>query len=396
MEVMVRILALLALATGCSFDIRITNNAPPDDASPNDSELIDAEPPIDVVLPDAPNSCFQGAWCRRKRLEIPAGRAAQGPHASFPLLVSRVNDTDLAMHARDDGRDILFTDADGVTPLPYERQRFDGNTGQLLAWVRVPSLESAAPTVLYMYYGNAAASDQQQREQVWSTSFKGVWHLESSAEDSTQYHNNGVLSGNAAYDPSGRVGTSVELDAQGGRITMQDSASLDATASAGTFAMWIRFVDATTRIQLVMTTSDALSTPSDGFSWSVQADGDHYFYPRVVTDDYNLITNPFTDATWHMAHVAFDFANKSALLYVDGLPKTIAIQNVSTLWTQVANPDNWLWGSNPDQPTQMFLGRLDELRVQNVVRSPGWILTEFRNQSSPTTFVNVAPAELLQ
>lgn len=396
MEVMVHAWMLLAALAGCSFQINITNGTADDAGVDAADALIDAEPPVDVIIPDAPNLCFETAWCRRKRIEIPAGRAVQGPHVNFPVLVALTTDADLAMYARDDGRDLVFTDANGVTRLPYERQRFDADTGQLLAWVQVPSLQSAAPTVLYLYYGNAAATEQQQREMVWGTSHKGVWHLDSTAEDSTLHDNNGTLAGDAAYYATGRIGGAVELGAQAGRISVPDSASLDTTAMAGTFAMWVRFVDATSRIQLVMSTSDALDSPSDGFSWSVQADGDHYFYPRVTGDNYNLITNPFGDATWHMAHVTFNFANKAVLLYVDGLPRTIAVMNVPSQWTQAANPASWLWGSNPDRLSEMFTGRLDELRVANVVRSSGWILTEYRNQNSPQTFVTVGTAELLQ
>ena len=36
---------------------------------------------------------------------------------------------------------------------------------------------------------------------------------------------------------------------------------------------------------------------------------------------------------------------------------------------------------------------MDELRTSNVVRSPGWIATEFANQSSPKTFYSVVTTQ---
>lgn len=382
----------MALLSGCGFQIGVG----PSDGAVDSDLTVDAEPLIDVVLPDAPSSCLDGAWCRRIRLEIPAGRAVAGPHASFPLLVTRIADAQLAQYARADGHDLVFTDADGTTRLPYERARFDGNTGQLIAWVKVPALQSAAPTVLYLYYGNAGAAEQADPEAVWDASYAGVWHVDGNDDDSTQHENDGSTSGSIAFDPMGKVGTCANFSGAGGRITIDDSPSLDATAAAGTLAMWVRFADATSRIQLILSTSNALDTPSDGISWSVQADGDHYFYPLVVDENYNLVTNPFTDATWHMAHVTWSFASKNVSIYVDGAPRTITVMNVGALWSRVANPANWLWGQNPDEPAQQFLGRLDEMRAQTVVRSAGWIQTEYRNQNTSTAFVDWGAPELLQ
>jgi hypothetical protein len=41
----------------------------------------------------------------------------------------------------------------------------------------MPSLTNAANTTLYLYYGNAAASSQQNRTGVWDTHHRGVWRL---------------------------------------------------------------------------------------------------------------------------------------------------------------------------------------------------------------------------
>ncbi|MBI5086083.1 MAG: hypothetical protein HZB13_15970 [Acidobacteria bacterium] len=36
-----------------------------------------------------------------------------------------------------------------------------------------------------------------------------------------------------------------------------------------------------------------------------------------------------------------------------------------------------------------FQGLLDEVRVSSVVRTPDWIVTEYRNQDAPGTFYSV-------
>ena len=40
-------------------------------------------------------------------------------------------------------------------------------TGNLISWVKLPSLSTSTDTVLYMYYGNAAATDQSTTTGVW-------------------------------------------------------------------------------------------------------------------------------------------------------------------------------------------------------------------------------------
>ncbi len=101
----------------------------------------------------------QGPWLNRKPLAIP-GSQVSGPLADQPVLVQLV-DADLQAKALASGDDIVFTASDGVTRLDHYVESYDGATGALSAWVAVPSLDPTAVTELFVYYGNAAATDQQ-------------------------------------------------------------------------------------------------------------------------------------------------------------------------------------------------------------------------------------------
>ena len=39
-------------------------------------------------------------------------------------------------------------------------------------------------------------------------------------------------------------------------------------------------------------------------------------------------------------------------------------------------------------------GMLDEIRISNIARSTGWILTEYNNESSPSTFYSLGSEEV--
>jgi hypothetical protein len=75
----------------------------------------------------------------RKPVTIDAG-SVTADLANFPVLVSLPSDADLAADARNDGYDIVFTASDGTTLLSHEIETFDGATGELTAWVKVPNL----------------------------------------------------------------------------------------------------------------------------------------------------------------------------------------------------------------------------------------------------------------
>ncbi len=146
---------------------------------------------------------YNTSWTNRKAITIHHSQVSgTSSLVNFPVLVS-VTDANLATVAnggnvgKPDGSDILFTASDGATELAYEMESYNGSTGQVIAWVNVPALSPAADTVLYVYYGNPAAANQQNAAGVWNSNYEGVWHLPNgsvlSGNDSTANGNNAAL-----------------------------------------------------------------------------------------------------------------------------------------------------------------------------------------------------------
>lgn len=105
-----------------------------------------------------------------------------GGLTDFPALVKITNQTNpLFDSALPNGDDILFTDMDGVNQLDHEIELYmDTVLKELYAWVRIPLLSSTSDTIIYMYYGNAGAANQENPTGVWDSNYLGVWHM---AED---------------------------------------------------------------------------------------------------------------------------------------------------------------------------------------------------------------------
>jgi hypothetical protein len=122
-------------------------------------------------------SWYNPSWDYRKKITVNHTRV-QANSTAFPVLISLTSDNDLASHAQSNGNDILFTSSDGVTKLSHEIEKYTSSTGELVAWVKVPSLSSLVDTDLYMYYGNPTCGSQQDATNVWDSNFKGVYHLQ--------------------------------------------------------------------------------------------------------------------------------------------------------------------------------------------------------------------------
>ncbi len=152
---------------------------------------------------------YSSGWSNRKAITINHAKVSgSSTLTDFPLLISVTADTNLKT-------DILFTASDGVTKLNHELESYSPTAGSVAAWVRIPSLSATIDTVVFVYYGNSAAADQQNKTGVWDTNYKVVNHLKDGSGtviDSTQYGNNGTASGGAVLTASGMAGGAYSFD----------------------------------------------------------------------------------------------------------------------------------------------------------------------------------------
>ncbi|MDO8634974.1 MAG: DUF2341 domain-containing protein, partial [Dehalococcoidia bacterium] len=132
--------------------------------------------PGNVVLATGGGGWYDQAWVYRKSITIDHTKVS-ADMTDFPVLINLSSDSDLASDALDNGYDILFTSSDATTKLNHEIEQFDGATGKLVAWVKVPSLSSSSDTIIYIYYGNPSSGNQQNPTGVWDSNYKAVWHL---------------------------------------------------------------------------------------------------------------------------------------------------------------------------------------------------------------------------
>ncbi len=314
---------------------------------------------------------------------------------NFPILVSIPFDNDLRTTANGgnvqniNGYDIVFTD-NNYNPIPHESMSYNPATGAYSTWVNIPLLSPDTDTDIHMLFGNSGITSDHSSIETWSSNYVQVMHLDGDFTDASMSGNYGLNDGTS--DAGGKLGNGRSFDGTDDMIIVYDDPTLDGTNDEATFSLWINWINSTDGdYQIVMSSSNRFETLNGGYEWASQGSGNHYFYPNGEVDlNYNLGPDPFTNNIWQHLSVTFNYGAKEMKIYVDGVLMNFTFSGVDTLWTSLANIDNWLWGGNQTQGTRYFYGFMDEIRVQTVARSGDWLLTEYRNQNNPSGFYSIS------
>ncbi|MBU1134848.1 MAG: DUF2341 domain-containing protein, partial [Candidatus Omnitrophica bacterium] len=124
-------------------------------------------------------SLWVEGYSHRKTIIVDRDKVAAGLN-DYPLLFSVIDpdlkDTINGGSINPAGYDIVFTDAQG-NRLDCQIEKYDGGQGELIAWVRVPTLSKAENTAIYVFYGNPQVASSQNISSVWDSNYAGVWHL---------------------------------------------------------------------------------------------------------------------------------------------------------------------------------------------------------------------------
>ena len=322
------------------------------------------------------------------------GTVGSTDQTNFPVLVS-ITDATLATVANggnvqnSSGFDIVFSsDAAGTSPLFWEMESYAPTTGAVVAWVLIPTLSHTTDTVFYMSYGNAAISTfQSVASSVWDANFQGVYHLGLNAAlslaDSTtnarNATNTNVVVGAGKIAKSGDFGT-------GGTawLTCGSAGDFSSIAAAGTYSSWFYCTD--TSIFNSIITNQNFRTDRSGIGLFA-ATGSKLYYEIASAsgNEGTFETNALATATtWHLGVLTWD--GSTVNMYVDGVVDYSGSQTHVPVVTTYPMLIGAVYDSGISSNNTGFHGLLDEARISSTARSADWIVTEYNNQSAPSTF----------
>ena len=326
---------------------------------------------------------YDCSWGYRKNITIDYTKVS-GTQTDFPVLVNLTSDTDLKARAQADADDILFTRSDGTTKIPHEIEYYNPAYGGLVAWVKVPSVNSATDTTILMYYGNPVASSQQDKTNVWDSNYVAVYHLQNDFLDSS---GNSDATNYGSTDVQGKIARARSFNGAGNYIDTNWGDGAGEDLGTFTFSGWVyadNLPDHLGDEGIIHKDSDGMM--AWGHAFSLNEGAVTVEAPAGFWRNASFSIGPANVGTW--VYMVGTYSSGSLKAYKNGV---LTFQDTSPTGNAVANDHTIKIGRHAFETdvNKFFPGDIDEVRVSTGVRSASWITTEYVNQNSPSTFSSV-------
>jgi hypothetical protein len=330
---------------------------------------------------------FKEGWKYRKKITVDSDKVT-GNLVNFPLLVSTV-DSDLAGKAQSDGDDIIFMDDKGeASQLFHEIESFDVSNGELVAWVNIPVLSSAADLKIFMYYGNPECTNQEFPESVWNSNYCSVWHLNEQNgvfEDSTSNQITGYLqdeNSNSVQGYEGKIDTCIKFYGDQDYINFGNVPQYNIHQS--TVSCWFKVP-----VDIIGGALFSVGKcPSNSDRWYCYFhEGPYLGICNDIDDVGNYYTSldPYNDDTWYYMVATIDGSTHK--IFVNG--NLVAEGSSAKTWFNLDSHNSFIGAYiSLDPGLRGFLkGCVDEMRISSISLSQEWINTQFKNQNEVSSFL---------
>jgi hypothetical protein len=290
--------------------------------------------------------------------------------------------------------DLIFaSDIFCKTPLAgWEFEEYTATTGQMIVWVMVPTLSHTVDTAVYACAGNTAVTTFQGGAQgaAYDSNTKCVYHLQ--AQDDSSSGANNLTPHNSPTQVTGEIYGAAGFN--GTNQTAEASTFPWTGSSAVTVSFWNYVASADVQVSWAFTVGNTAAINNSRFTgsvpwsdsilyWDYGYNGSGSSSTGRLTTSYASYLSAWTEVTL----VSSGSAGTLQAIYLNG----VLIASAATSVGSVSTGDLYIGG----YPNATYYGppyekgKIDEFRIANVVRSASWILAEYKNQSSPSTF---APA----
>lgn len=329
-------------------------------------------------------------FSHKKVITIQGSQVVGGPHTDFPILIDHTDGTNLTTAAGKvtsaQGYDIIFADDNGDL-LDFQLEDYNGGTGHIVAWVKIPTLTNGTDVDIHMLYGKATITTDQSSNATWSAGYHGVWHLNDDFNDGAGNGYTGT--NNGSVDATGKIGDCQNFTDPNHWIELPTFPNM---TSNFTLSAWIRTTDNSAPGQRVF--CDDANNSNGGWALSVgdPGAGRPRFYSRgtgpTSLDGGNIIVNN----TWHHIVAVADMTGTTKTIYLDGV--SVASGGIGSAW--LTDNGNAAIGGEvaAGESNNRFQGDIDEVRISSNALSGNWITTEYRAQNNPEGTFYTITAEI--
>lgn len=318
-------------------------------------------------------------------LTIPAAKVPNTDQTDFPVWVDI---TDVALktianggHVADaQGDDIrAFSDTALTSALAFQRYSYNATTGQLRMRIK-RTLTTAAATLIYLGYGDAALTTDASSTSVWNSAYKMVMPMGDGSSldvnDKTVNANNGTVNGTIAA-AAGKVYGAADIEGTG---------AVDYIALASNPAVNQHTIEAWANTDALSVIYEVLNFQNDGIAFRMADTAFGYGAQYSVnTNNGNqaaIRAAAISTGTWYYLVGTYDGSN--IRLYVNGA----IVQTTAHTGTVTSGTPSHI-GIHQNASSNPFNGKVDEVKLSNTARSGDWIATSYNNENDPATFVTV-------
>jgi MSHA biogenesis protein MshQ len=294
----------------------------------------------------------------------------------------------------------LFMDGVGVAEkLYHEVEFFSGSSGELVAWVKIPSLVYSQDAEFYLYYGNSGCGSQQFSEKVWDANYCSVWHL-SDLKDSTLNDNDGTNHG--TNDGLGKISFAKDfIDSNNDYIEVSDMPTpSDNVIETATLEAWI-YPRELANSAIINKMDNDYEPDRRGYNFHLENYKTMFgVWPGTwYVDEDGIIAKSTEDIVsynnWQYIAAAVDLSKKNIELYYNGeeTPSSITIKGTPPAYFYDIDLNEWFGAYRGEGFTDYYNGLIDEIRISKICRSTSWISTGYNNQNNPSNFLSFGPEE---
>jgi hypothetical protein len=320
----------------------------------------------------------------------------------FPLLVD-LSDMPAGFWSTvaDGGGDIRVFKADGTTELAREVVACDTATDTGELWIKYEGTLSSSINTTIQIHADGASSDYAVtatygRNNVW-TGYAAVYHMEQdpsgsapqiidSSGSGTDLTSNGSMT--TGDSVAGPIGTALDFD---GNDYLQAGASVAPDgASELTLSAYVKSAAIGNDLSIIGTTAGTFDDNNLGIRYDSEgfSGGGTNVLKFAVENQAGAVENgetaSFSQTTNKQSLVLTWVSGEAPKLYTDG-SETAYTAAPGTLSGVVSIPDLYV-GRGLRDASGLWEGAIDEVRLAATALTADRIVTEYNNQSSPSTF----------
>lgn len=326
------------------------------------------------------------------RIKITINNSAQNEtFTDFPVLVILNPGRITYSNVSADGSGIKFISSDLSEELPYEVESWNPG-GESVFWVKIPSIPASSNSeYFWLYYSTESNSNNTHIADVWSNNYLAVWHMNDLGNPIKDSGING-LDGTGGITPPqqppaaavGRIAGAQEFDGILDGITVTNAAVLDSRGPV-TFSFWM-LDNGFTNLDYILKKGGLVIRLWDPFSIR--------FRVKYDTDSVaSQFDNVWTQSVWKFFSITWTGTNNytEASIFADGIQLLGPDTYSNGIGNRISDAGTDFIIGSDESGANSFKGKIDEMRISDVVRSPAWIRAQYLSMTD--AFLTFGPEE---